>query len=402
MKRVLVVEDSVTQAEELRLILESDGYEVVTAPDGAAGLEQFAAASFDVVLTDIVMPNMSGYELCRKIKTDRRSRDVPVIIVTTLSDPMDIIQGLEAGADNFITKPYEPEQLLNRIAGILESRRMRQEGALRVGVEILFMGKKFMITSDKQQVLDLLVSTFEDVVRKNDELVASKTALEAANKELETFSYSVSHDLRAPLRSISGFSQALLADYAEKLDEQGLDYLTRIQGSVRRMGELIEDLLSLSRVTRAGIRKRTVDLSTMAREVASELQARAPERPVDVDVEDGLSVLADPGLLRAVLENLLGNAWKLTAQVTAKIQVGRIQGANEPVYFVRDNGVGFDMNYASKLFAPFQRLHSDREFQGTGIGLATVQRIIHRHRGRIWAQAAVGQGATIYFTLPAD
>jgi len=400
MTRVLVVEDSATQAAELRLILESEGYEIETAVDGAAGLELLTRASFDLVLTDIVMPNLSGYELCRAVKEDARTLHIPVIIVTTLSDPMDIIQGLECGADNFVTKPYEPEQLLARIATILESRRLRRAGMLRVGIEILFMGKTFLITSDKQQVLDLLVSTFEDVVRKNRELIRSKAALEAANKELEAFSYSVSHDLRAPLRAVKGFTTILADEYGGRLDEIGLEYLARVQDATRRMSELIDDLLELARMTCVAVEKSQVDITKLARDVAMELSAANPEHPVALVVEDGLSALADARLLRVVFDNLLGNAWKFTARVAARIEVGRSHGAGECVYFVRDNGAGFDMKRASKLFSPFQRLHSDREFSGTGVGLATVQRIIHRHGGRIWADAAVGRGATICFTLP--
>ena len=400
MTRVLVVEDSATQAAELRLILESEGYEIETAVDGAAGLELLTRASFDLVLTDIVMPNLSGYELCRAVKEDARTLHIPVIIVTTLSDPMDIIQGLECGADNFVTKPYEPEQLLARIATILESRRLRRAGMLRVGIEILFMGKTFLITSDKQQVLDLLVSTFEDVVRKNRELIRSKAALEAANKELEAFSYSVSHDLRAPLRAVKGFTKILADEYGGRLDEIGLEYLARVQDATRRMSELIDDLLELARMTCVAVEKSQVDITKLARDVAMELSAANPEHPVALVVEDGLSALADARLLRVVFDNLLGNAWKFTARVAARIEVGRSHGAGECVYFVRDNGAGFDMKRASKLFSPFQRLHSDREFSGTGVGLATVQRIIHRHGGRIWADAAVGRGATICFTLP--
>jgi two-component system sensor histidine kinase/response regulator len=401
MTRILIVEDSATQMEELRLILESEGHEVETAPDGSAGLERLAREAFDLVLTDIVMPNMSGYELCRKLKDDPRTHDVAVIIVTTLSDPMDIIQGLEAGADNFITKPYEPDHLLGRIATILESRRLRQQGRLRVGVEILFMGKKFLITSDKQQVLDLLVSTFEDVVRKNRELAGSKAALEAANKELEAFSYSVSHDLRGPLRTINGFSQILIEDYGDKLDDHGRDHLARVQEGVARMAELIDDLLQLSHVTRVEFQKTQVDLTKLAHTVAAALRETAPDRSVEFVIQDRLSAIGDANLLRIVFDNLLGNAWKFTARVIAKIEVGSSQGGSVPIYFVRDNGAGFDMKSASKLFGPFQRLHSDHDFPGTGIGLATVQRIIHRHGGRIWAEGVVERGATIYFTLPA-
>lgn len=225
--------------------------------------------------------------------------------------------------------------------------------------------------------------------------------LEATNHELETFSYSVSHDLRAPLRSIDGFSQALLEDYAERLDREGVDYLQRIRGATKRMAELIDALLALSRVTRAELQRDAVDLSSTARAVAAELQEQAPERQVDWIIADGLVANGDARLLRVVLENLLGNAWKFTAKTPApRIEFGRLSLADgSSAFFVSDNGAGFDMTYADKLFGAFQRLHRVGEFQGTGIGLATVQRIIHRHGGRVWAQGSVDEGATFYFTL---
>lgn len=236
--------------------------------------------------------------------------------------------------------------------------------------------------------------------------VRERTAqLEAANKELEAFAYSVSHDLRAPLRSLDGFSTALLSRYHDQLDEQGRHYLERIQAASQRMGELIQDLLDLSRVSRREMSRQTVDLSALAREIAAELQAQAPQRQAEFRIANGLTAEGDPSLLRVALENLLGNAWKFTVQrEQAVIEFGKMEVEGEPpfsplIFFVRDNGVGFDMTYADKLFAPFQRLHSQREFPGTGIGLATVQRIIARHGGRVWAEAAPDRGATFYFTL---
>lgn len=226
------------------------------------------------------------------------------------------------------------------------------------------------------------------------------TELEAANKELEAFSYSVSHDLRAPLRSIGGFSQALLEDYADSLDAQGKNYLQRVRAATLRMAQLIDDLLELSRVTRGEMRREKVDLSALAKAVAADLQKAQPERQVEFHIADGLVTEADPRLLRVVLENLVENAWKFTFQnLGATIEFGAIQRDGKPVYFLRDDGVGFDMAYAHKLFGAFQRLHAPTEFPGTGIGLATVQRIVHRHGGRVWAEGEVERGATFYFTL---
>ena len=227
-----------------------------------------------------------------------------------------------------------------------------------------------------------------------------RAALEAANKELEAFSYSVSHDLRAPLRGIDGFSQALLEDYVNKLDEQGKDYLTRIRSASQRMGHLIDDLLNLARFTRAEIRREAVNLSEIAKSLVAELAQREPERHVTFEIGEGLEVKGDPRLLRVALENLFRNAWKFTSKhPRARIEFGVAQRDGKPTYFVRDDGAGFDMAYKAKLFGAFQRLHKATEFYGTGVGLATVQRIVRRHGGEIWAEGEVEKGATFYFTL---
>jgi light-regulated signal transduction histidine kinase (bacteriophytochrome) len=225
--------------------------------------------------------------------------------------------------------------------------------------------------------------------------------LEAANRELETFSYSVSHDLRAPLRGIDGFSQALLEDYGNSLDAQVQDYLQRIRGATKRMADLIEALLELSRVTRAELQREPLDLSLMGETITEELRRRDPGRAAELVIAPLLSAEGDVRLLRIVMVNLLANAWKFTAkQPQARIEFGAqpLQDGSR-AFFVRDNGAGFDMTYADKLFGAFQRLHSVSEFPGTGIGLATVQRIIRRHGGRVWAEGEVGRGATFYFTL---
>ncbi|NMG07001.1 GAF domain-containing protein [Brasilonema sp. UFV-L1] len=228
--------------------------------------------------------------------------------------------------------------------------------------------------------------------------------LQAVNKELEAFCYSVSHDLRAPLRGIDGFSQALLEDYFDLLDTTGQDYLRRIRGATHRMGQLIDDLLNLSRVTRSDMHLETVNLSLLARGICTELQQSQPERQVEFVIQTGLIAQGDSRLLRVLLVNLLNNAWKFTSKhLQARISFGASQSeSGKSVYFVRDDGAGFDMAYTNKLFSPFQRLHGMNEFPGNGIGLATVQRIVHRHGGRVWAEGAVEQGATFYFTLVAE
>ena len=244
----------------------------------------------------------------------------------------------------------------------------------------------------------------DEIQRLNLELedrIRQRTAqLEAANTELEAFAFSVSHDLRAPLRALDGFSSALMEDYHAQLDEQGQHYLERIQTASRRMGQLIEDLLNLSRVTRREMKLEQVDLSALAQQISDELQAQAPERRVEFQITPGMTVRADSNLCKIALENLLSNAFKFTnKQALARIEVGILDQAVERIFFVRDNGAGFSMDYAGKLFIPFQRLHGMEEFPGTGIGLVIVHRILMRHGGRIWPEAAVGQGATFYFTF---
>ncbi len=234
-----------------------------------------------------------------------------------------------------------------------------------------------------------------------DRRVQERTSeLAATNAELEAFSYSVSHDLRAPLRSIDGFSAALVEDYGEAFDAEGKKYLDRIRGNTQTMGELIDGLLALSRYTRAEMRRETVNLSELAASILQDLRERSPRREVSLMVAPNLAATGDGRLLRNALENLLGNAWKFTANTeNAHIQFGAFLQEDKTVYFVRDNGAGFDMAYVDKLFGAFQRLHGTKEYEGTGIGLATVQRIIRRHGGRIWAEGAVNAGATFYFTL---
>jgi light-regulated signal transduction histidine kinase (bacteriophytochrome) len=234
-----------------------------------------------------------------------------------------------------------------------------------------------------------------------EQRVVERTAqLETANQELEAFSYSVSHDLRAPLRAMDGFSMALLEDCAGKLDETAQNHLRRIRAGSQRMAELIDDLLNLSQVTRTEMRRERVDLTAMAAEIGAGFQRAHPDRKVKSVVAPALAADADARMLRMVLNNLLDNAWKFTAKhEKARIEVGVREQDGQCVFFVRDNGAGFDMAYAGRLFGAFQRLHSTEEFEGTGIGLAIVQRIIHRHGGRVWAEGTVGQGTTVYFTL---
>jgi PAS domain S-box-containing protein len=294
--------------------------------------------------------------------------------------------------DSFVQrKPFRMEYRLRRHDG--EYRWILDQGVPRFAADGSFVGYIGSCVDITEQ---------KDIQAELDHRVKQRTAeLDATLKELEAFNYSVSHDLRAPLRAIDGFSQALLEDFLPQLDHNGQDYLHRVRHAAQRMGDLIDDLLRLSRVGRAELVHKPLDLSDIARNIAGDLSRSQPARRADWVIAHDARATGDPSLVRAVLENLLGNAWKYTGKTAEpRIEFGAIDHEGEPAYFVADNGAGFDMAHAAALFSPFQRLHTDAEFPGNGIGLATVQRIVNRHGGRIWAQAERGKGARFYFTLP--
>ncbi len=352
--RVLLVDDNADMRDYVYRLL-GERYEVLTLADGLAALAAVEEHLPDLVLSDVMMPGLDGFALLRRLRANARTRDIPVILLSARAGEESAVEGLHAGADDYLTKPFSARELKARVGTHLDLAQARREWA------------------------------FE---------------LEQSNKELEAFSYSVSHDLRAPLRAIDGFSKALLDEYATKLDDQACRYLQRVRTAAQKMSSLINDLLDLSRVSRAPLHKEWLDLSELARGLVVELQTREPERSVTVEIEGELSAMGDRRLVTIVLLNLLSNAWKYTAKHNdPRICFGTTVQGHDTAFYVRDNGVGFNMTHAGKLFSPFQRLHRETEFAGTGIGLATAQRVIARHGGRIWADAAVNSGATFYFTL---
>jgi light-regulated signal transduction histidine kinase (bacteriophytochrome) len=360
MNSILVVDDLADNLQVLADILIREGFVVRPVTSAAMAFRTMAAALPQLILADIKMPAMDGYEFCRKLKADPATRDIPVIFVSALGETRDKLRAFEAGGVDYLTKPFQAEEVLARVRTHLALHD------LRVSLE-----------------------------RRNREL-------EQANQELDAFSYSVSHDLRAPLRAVDGFSQALLEDCQDSLGEDGKAYLSRIRLGVQRMAQLIDDLLKLSRLNRAELHPEPADLSGLFGQVAAHLASADPARQVQCTIQPGMLAHADPHLLRVVADNLLGNAWKFTSKrADARVEAGETVGPQgERVVFVRDNGAGFAMAYADKLFKPFQRLHRADEFEGTGIGLATVQRIIHRHGGQVWAEAEPDRGATFFFSLP--
>ena len=404
---IMAVEDSRVQAKKLKNLFDSNNLNnnmYSNADDAfAAALENAPV----LVISDIVMPGMDGYEFCSKLKSHPTLKEIPVILLTSLCDPLDIIKGLQSGADNFITKPYEEQYLLSRIHYLLANRDLRAGGSAEMVIEIIFRGEKFKINSEKKQILDLLLSVYEAAVERNDqltstqaELMAANENLVSANQQLEAFSSMVSHDLRSPLNIVAGYVQLLQADYADVLNDEAREYLAAINKSAFSMAKLIDDLLQFSRSAKREIKTVSVDLSDMVWNIAKEFIALNPEKKADFDIENGVVALADPDLMRVVLNNLLGNALKYSGKVDHPvISFGKIVSGRENIFFVKDNGAGFDMAKAAKMFSPFQRFHSSMEFTGTGIGLATVHRIIERHGGRIWAESEPGQGATFFFSV---
>jgi signal transduction histidine kinase len=384
-KKVLAVDDSPTYLHVLAEELRSESYEVIAASSGREALQLLEVQAVDCILMDLRMPDLSGQETCQIIKKRPEWRNIPLVILTSVEESQAMVEGMNAGADDYIPKSTDFEVLRARVRAQLRRKQIEDEYR-SIHSELLRKQVEAAEAKASQAIAEARAAMVDELERKN--------------RELEAFTYSVSHDLRAPLRSINGFSRILKTEFGDQLDPKAHHYLNNVITGSTRMSELIEALLELSRVSRAAFKRKSVDVSRLARAIAGELAQSDPERGVEFVVDEDLQADADPVLIRSVLENLLGNAWKFTHNVpTAKIQIGVLRQDNGLVYFVRDNGVGFDPAHGDKLFAPFQRLHAQSDFPGTGIGLATVQRIVDRHGGRVWAESAVGQGATFFFTL---
>ncbi len=352
--RVLIVDDNNSLREYIAMLL-TPHYDTVVVNDGLAALEAIKAQRPDIVVSDVMMPRLDGFGLVRALRADSNTTTLPIILLSARAGDNAAIEGLDAGADDYLVKPFSARELLARVRTHVELARMRH-------------------------------TLIEE--------------LEHANSELDAFSYSVSHDLRAPMRIIDNLSAALGEDYAAKLDGNGRRFIEQIRSQVQRVFTLIDALLDLARIARATIAPISVDISALANTIVNDLRIAQPERKVVVDIDKGLQAYGDRQLLSVVLTNLIGNAWKFTTQKNGHARIVVSYAADQCAFFVRDNGAGFDMTQANRLFVPFQRLHSTSEFAGTGIGLTTVRRALERQGGSIWAEAAVNEGATFYFSLP--
>jgi hypothetical protein len=404
---VLAVEDSMVQAKMLQYFFDQNNINAKIFNNAFDAYESAVANPPVLVISDIVMPGMDGYEFCLKLKNNPDLNSIPVILLTALRDPLDIVKGLQAGADNFITKPYDDQYLLSRIHYLLANNDMRRSGAGDIMIEIVFQGQKYQINSDKKQILNLLLSVYEAAIIRNNELIEAKQKLEemnsnlkTANEQLDAFARTVSHDLRSPLTGIIGFTELTMDDFGEDISEEAKSNLQWVLKSAYKMSDLIVDLLNYSRSSRAELKMEPLNLSQMAREAMDDIMARDPDSKASFHLHEDLNVHGDAALMRVVLNNLLGNAVKYSSKVeNPEVTFGTTSIYGQKVFFVRDNGSGFDMAKAGKMFEPFVRLHSNEEFTGTGVGLSTVKNICVRHHGDIWAESKRGSGATFFFTI---
>ncbi|HKO34132.1 MAG TPA: response regulator [Candidatus Limnocylindria bacterium] len=377
---ILLVDDQPANLLALEAMLQGLGQTLVKAESGREALRRLLTHDFAVILLDVKMPDMDGFETAALVRQRDKSRYTPIIFLTAADKThTEAVRGYAVGAVDYLVKPVVPEFVRSKVSVFVELAKKTEQ--LRRQAELL---------RDSEQAA-------RELAEMRAELVSD---LEHKNRELESFSYAVSHDLRAPLRRIEAFGRAVLESQGEQLDGNGRRFMDRIQEASRQMSQLIDDVLYLSKVSRAEVRQQEIDLSGLVESILERLREADPGRTVETRVRPGVIVAGDGRLLRIALTNLLENAWKFTErEPAAQIEFGMMTAMGEPTYFIRDNGAGFDMAYVDRLFGPFQRLHLASEFPGSGIGLATVQRIIHRLGGRVWAEGVVGQGATFSFTL---
>jgi signal transduction histidine kinase len=364
--KILVVDDKPENLVAIDVVLRNLDVELIKVTSGNDALKETLHHTFALALLDIQMPEMDGYELASILREEEKTAHLPFIFISAVyTDNLNVFKGYERGAFSFITKPFQPEILINKV--------------------------KFFIEKHQQEL---------SLQALNKDLEKNVLALEAANKELEAFSYSVSHDLRAPLRAVNGYARMLLEDYGERLDDTGRRTIQNICNNAMRMGQLIDDLLEFSRLGRKSVQKTALDMNTLTEHVAGDL-AKNTQHHATITINKLPGIQADYTLIYQVMYNLLSNAVKYSSKKDEPVVV--ISGSEtdtENIITVKDNGAGFDMKYAGKLFGVFQRLHTMEEFEGTGVGLAMVQRILNKHGGRIWAEAKPNEGAAFSIALP--
>ncbi len=408
---ILIVEDSATQAHKLRHLLLQHFDRATVAAQGEEALAFMKDEVPSLVISDVNMPVMDGYELCRRMKADLRLAAIPVILITALTDPSDAIKGMQCGANGFLTKPYEEGHLLARIQFLLANPELRQaqDGIHpEAGVEFMYGGKKYFIASERERVLDLLLSTYELAIWKNRELQAVTDKFEAqarelqrSNRELEQFASIASHDLQEPLRMVTSYLTLLERRVADRFDEKEKSFLKFAVDGAHRMRQMIIDMLAYARVGMRDRSSEAVDLQAIVDGALANLEAVRTEKQARITSDALPTLVVEAPRFSQLFQNLLGNALKFTAPGRApEIHIGCRREGNGWHFQVRDNGIGIPARDFERIFVLFQRLHGRGEYAGTGIGLSLCQKIVESHGGLIWVESEPGQGTTIHFTVP--
>jgi two-component system, sensor histidine kinase and response regulator len=397
--RILLVDDTPENLVALEAVLEPLNAELWKASSGVEALRHLLQKDFALILLDANMPGMSGFETAAMIRQREKTRHIPIIFVTAHHQEQKYVaQSYQLGAVDYIVKPYDPDILRSKVRVFVDLHNKNEQ--LKRQAELIHQSKLREAEQKQREATEALER--EHIRALNATLesrVAERTAeLLEVNEQLASFCYSVSHDLRAPLRAIIGTSRVLLEDSPDRFTDTECEMLQRQADAAKKMGLLIDDLLSWSRLSQREMRRVRVDVTRIAREVSKELLRLEWEGPITIEVEDGLEAVADPILVSVLLQNLIENACKYSP-AGGTVKIGGKKEAGVDVFFVSDTGIGLDMNYASKIFEPFHRLVTETEYPGTGIGLANALRVVTRHGGQLWVESEVGKGATFFFTL---
>jgi two-component system, sensor histidine kinase and response regulator len=377
---ILIIDDREANIYAVEKLLEKPGRIFLRATDGKTGLKLALDNEVDLILLDVQMPEMDGFEVAQILKSNKRTKDIPIIFASAeKKERSSVMKGFEEGAVDYLSKPLDPELTKAKVSVLLKIQIQKKQ-----------LIEKNISLEKAEAKIKLL----------NENLQQNLQQIEAANKELESFSYSVSHDLRAPLRSILGYAQVLEEDYIDKLGQEARQVLSTIQQNAVRMNALIDDLLEFARLGKQELQKSEVNTEKLVECTVQQIST-STRHNAEVIIKPLMPAYADYSLLNQVWMNLISNAIKYSAKKDKPlVEIGSRKETNEVVFYIMDNGTGFDMEYVHKLFGVFQRLHKADEFEGTGVGLALVQRIVNRHGGRVWAEGKIGEGATFYFTLP--
>ncbi len=417
---ILIVEDSKTQAEQLKYILEANGYSTEIAVNGLEALNKIRDSEPTIVISDILMPQMDGYDLCKKIKADDSLRDIPFILLTSLSDPEDVIKGLQAGADNFITKPYNEDFLISRVRYILLNRELRRQSVPGMGVEIVFAGNKYFINSDRMQIIDLLLSTYENAIQKNGELAKANQELtrmhrelarkngelEKLNEEKNKYLGMAAHDLRNPLSVILGFSEFLMEEMEGVVNEKQNEFLSIIKSSSEFMLQMVNDLLDISQIEAGKLQldKEMYYIIPFVDHTISLNNIWAEKKKIKISFhydDRRIKIPIDPHKMEQVLNNLISNAIKYSPPESS-IEVNVASSENSILISIRDEGQGIPANEIDNLFKPFSKtsVKGTAGEKSTGLGLLIARRIVEGHNGKIWVESEIGKGSAFFVSLP--